>query len=71
LLCEKWQEKQFTSCVNHTLNSLKWGNGLKFDSLPGMYTQLMRLGFRLYHESKHYYNNNGTTLPTEVWVKDM
>ena len=69
MLCEEWQEKQFSS-YEKTGNT-DWGNGLKFTSIAGLYTQLLRLGFKFYHESKHYYSPNGTTLPTEVWVKGM
>ena len=70
MFCEEWQEKLFSEYVKNSGNT-DWGNGLNFKSIAGMYTQLLRLGFKFYHESKHYYNLNGTTLPTEVWVKGM
>ena len=71
ILCEEWQEKQFSSYEKKTSGNIDWGNGLKFTSIAGLYTQLLRLGFKFYHESKYYYNPNGTALPTEVWIKGM
>lgn len=72
MLCEEWQEKQFdsSSYICYSGNSA-WGYGIKFKSIASMYTQLFRLGFKRVHESKQYYNVNGTTLPTEVWIKGM
>lgn len=69
MLCEKWQENQFSSYTNCACRP-DWGNGLKFDSIAGLYTQLMRLGFKFYHESKHYHHQYAP-LPTEVWVKNL
>jgi len=69
LLCEKWQENQFSSYTNYDCRP-DWGNGLKFDSIAGLHTQLMRLGFKFYHESKHYHHQQAP-LPTEVWVKNL
>ena len=68
--CEVSQEAQFSSFTKTNGNS-NWGNGIKFNSIAGMNTQLFRLGFRCVRESKHYHNENGTTLPTETWVKNM
>jgi hypothetical protein len=73
MFCEEWQEKLFlgyAKTYKHHQN-IEWGNGLRFSSIAGLYTQLLRLGFKFYHESKHYYTPNGTTLPTEVWIKGM
>jgi len=63
--CEEWQEKQFTF-EKKEKGREAWGNGIKFNSIAGMHTQLMRLGFKFFHEAK-YINN----LPVEVWVKGM
>ena len=68
--CEESQETQFSSFTKNNGNSA-WGNGITFNSIAGMNTQLFRLGFRCVRESKHYYHVNGTTLPTETWVKNM
>ena len=67
--CEVSQEAQFSSFTKTNGNS-NWGNGIKFDSIAGMNTQLFRLGFRRLYESKHYHTE-ATTLPTETWVKNM
>ena len=68
--CEESQEAQFSSFTKESGNP-PWGNGIKFNSIAGMNTQLFRLGFRRLYESKHYYTANSTTLPTETWVKNM
>ena len=68
MLCEEWQEKQFSSYAK-TSGNPAWGNGLKFTSIAGLYTQLLRLGFKFYHESNHYGNERANT--TEIWVKNM
>ena len=68
MMCEVSQEAQFSSFTKDNGNT-GWGNGIKFNSIAGMNTQLLRLGFRRLYESKHYYNS--TTLPTETWVKNM
>jgi len=68
MLCEEWQEAQFSLFTKECCHT-PWGNGIKFNSIAGMNTQLFRLGFRCVRESKHYYN--GDTLPTETWVKNM
>ena len=68
--CEELQEAQFSSFTKTNGNS-NWGNGIKFNSIAGMNTQLLRLGFRRMYESKHFYSGNGSTLPTETWVKNM
>ena len=69
LQCEESQEAQFSSFTNVT--GFTWGNCIKFNSIAGMNTQLLRLGFRRLYESKHYYNGSGVTIPTETWVKNM
>ena len=69
MLCEEWQEAQFSS-FNKESGCISWGNGIKFNSIAGMNTQLFRLGFRRVHESKHFYGA-GPELPTETWVKNM
>ena len=66
--CEVSQEAQFSSFTKTNGNS-NWGNGIKFNSIAGMNTQLLRLGFRRLYESKHYHTE-ATTLPTETWVKN-
>ena len=66
--CEVSQEAQFSSFTKTNGNS-SWGNGISFNSIAGMNTQLLRLGYRRLYESKHYYAS--TTLPTETWVKNM
>ena len=68
--CEVSQEAQFSSFTK-TIGNPGWGNGITFESIAGMNTQLLRLGFRRLYESKHYYSGNGSTLPTETWVKNM
>ena len=68
--CEESQEAQFSSFTKTNGNS-NWGNGIKFNSIAGMNTQLFRLGFRCVRESKHYFTTSGVTLPTETWVKNM
>ena len=70
MLCEEWQEAQFSSFTK-SIGNPDWGNRIKFESIAGMNTQLLRLGFRRLYESKHYYSGNGSTLPTETWVKNM
>ena len=70
LQCEESQEAQFSSFTKSSGN-VNWGNGIKFNSIAGMNTQLLRLGFRRMYESKHFYSGNGSTLPTETWVKNM
>lgn len=69
MLCEEWQEAQFTSFTKESGNT-HWGNGIKFNSIAGMNTQLLRLGFRRLYESKHYYDAT-TTLPAETWVRGV
>lgn len=69
LMCEEWQEGQFKNYGVCDPNAA-WGRGLHFDSIAGMYTQLFRLGFKYVATQKHYYRPEGTTLNTEVWVKD-
>ena len=69
LMCEVSQEVQFSSFTKHSPN-IAWGNGIKFNSIAGMNTQLLRLGFRRLYESNHYYKDS-TTLSTETWVKNM
>ena len=73
MLCEEWQEAQFSSFTknNYGPESCRWENGLKFNSIAGMNTQLFRLGFRCVRESKHNHTESGVTLPTETWVKNM
>jgi hypothetical protein len=66
--CEVSQETQFSSFTK-TNGNPGWGNGIKFESIAGMNTQLLRLGFRRLYESKHYHTN--TILSTETWVKNM
>ena len=72
MFCEEWQEAQFSSFTknNYGPESCRWENGLKFNSIAGMYTQLLRLEFRRLCKSKHYYGA-GPELPTETWVKNM
>lgn len=70
MLCEEWQETQFSSYAK-TSGNLNWGNGLEFTSIAGLYTQLLRLGSKFHHVSNHYGNDRGVTLPTELWVKNM
>ena len=70
MLCEEWQEAQFSSFTKES-GQPSWGNGIKFNSIAGMNTQLFRLGFRRMYESKHYYTVSGVTLPAETWVKNM
>ena len=70
MLCEEWQEAQFSLFTKENGNT-SWGNGIKFNSIAGMNTQLFRLGFRCVRESKHYFTASGVTLPTETWVKNM
>ena len=70
MLCEEWQEAQFSSFTKESGHT-PWGNRIKFNSIAGMNTQLLRLGFRRMYESKHFYSGNGSTLPTETWVKNM
>lgn len=70
MLCEEWQEAQFSLFTKESCHTA-WGNGIKFNSIAGMNTQLFRLGFRCVRESKHYYSGSGVTLPTETWVKNM
>ena len=70
MFCEEWQEAQF-SLFTKECCATPWGNGIKFNSIAGMNTQLFRLGFRCVRESKHYYTASGVTLPTETWVKNM
>ena len=67
--CEVSQEAQFSSFTKTNGHSA-WGNGIKFNSIAGMNTQLFRLGFRRMYESKHFYGA-GPELPTETWVKNM
>ena len=69
MFCEEWQEAQFSSFTKSNSDTL-WGDGLKFNSIAGMYTQLLRLEFRRLCKSKHYYGE-GPELPTETWVKNM
>ena len=70
MLCEEWQEAQFSSFTKES-GQPPWGNGIKFNSIAGMNTQLFRLGFRRMYESKHNHTESGVTLPTETWVKNM
>ena len=70
MLCEEWQEAQFSLFTKESGNT-SWGNGIKFNSIAGMNTQLFRLGFRCVRESKHYFTTSGVTLLTETWVKNM
>ena len=67
--CEVSQEAQFSSFAKNNGNAA-WGNGIAFNSIAGMNTQLLRLGFKCVRESKHYHTE-ATTLPTETWVKNM
>ena len=68
--CEVSQEAQFSSFTK-SIGNPDWGNRIKFESIAGMNIQLLRLGFRRLYESKHFYSGNGSTLPTETWVKNM
>ena len=72
MFCEEWQEAQFSSFTKsyNGNDTCRWGNGLKFNSIAGMNTQLLRLGFRRLYESRHYYAAV-PELPTETWVKNM
>ena len=72
MFCEEWQEAQFSSFTKsyNGNDTCRWGNGLKFNSIAGMNTQLLRLEFRRLCKSKHYYGE-GPELPTETWVKNM
>ena len=70
MLCEEWQEAQFSLFTKENCHTA-WGNGIKFNSIAGMNTQLFRLGFRCVRESKHNHTESGVTLPTETWVKNM
>ena len=67
--CEVSQEAQFSSFTK-TNGNPGWGNGITFESIAGMNTQLLRLGFRRLYESKHYHTEK-TILSTETWVKNM
>ena len=70
MLCEEWQEAQFSSFTKES-GQPPWGNGIKFNSIAGMNTELFRLGFRRIYESKHYYSESGFILTAETWVKNM
>ncbi len=69
MLCEESQEAQFSSFTKQP-GYTNWGNGIKFNSIAGMNTQLLRLEFRRMYESKHFH---GVSYPlsTETWVKNM
>ena len=69
MLCEESQEAQFSSFTKQP-GYTNWGNGIKFNSIAGMNTQLLRLEFRRLCKSKHYYAGV-PELPTETWVKNM